>query len=305
MTATEPSLEKTRWLSQTPLQMLRTLYGRYDFEIYLLRRNPLTLAGITIIVIMIAFALLAPTIAPYHPLDVKPAIRLQGPSAEHWMGTDDFGRDIYSRVLYATRTDLWISFSAVGLAAVIGVALGSIAGFVRGFTEEVIMRTLDIIQAFPAFILAMGLAVVLGSGITTIIYVVAFIMIPIFARMVRSEILSARERGYAEVARCMGASDTEIIFKQLLPNCLTPILVQFALSMSYAILDAAALSFIGLGVNPPAPEWGSMVNQGVGYISSGQWWMSIFPGLVMAITILGFNLVADGFRDVLDPKLRS
>jgi peptide/nickel transport system permease protein len=191
------------------------------------------------------------------------------------------------------------------LAAVIGVALGSIAGFVRGLTEEMIMRTLDIIQAFPAFILAMGLAVVLGSGITTIIYVVAFIMIPIFARMVRSEILSARERGYAEVARCMGASDTEIIFKQLLPNCLTPILVQFALSMSYAILDAAALSFIGLGVNPPAPEWGSMVNQGVGYISSGQWWMSIFPGLVMAITILGFNLVADGFRDVLDPKLRS
>ncbi len=130
-------------------------------------------------------------------------------------------------------------------------------------------------------------------------------MIPIFARLVRSEILSAHERGYAEAARCMGASDFEIILKELLPNCLTPVLVQFALSMSYAILDAAALSFIGLGVRPPEPEWGSMVNQGVRYIVSGEWWMSIFPGLVMAITILGFNLFADGARDVFDPRLRS
>jgi peptide/nickel transport system permease protein len=258
-----------------------------------------------IILVMVVVGVFAPLLAPYDPVDVKPAVRMQAPDSEHWMGTDDYGRDIFSRVLYATRTDLVIAFSAVGIAAVLGVILGSIAGYARGLVDEIIMRILDIIQAFPAFILAMGLAVVLGSGKSTIIYVVAFIMIPIFARLVRSEMLSARERGYAEVARGMGASDGEIIFKQLLPNCLTPALVQFALSMSYAILDAAALSFIGLGVHPPESEWGSMVNQGVGFISSGQWWMSIFPGLVMAITILGFNLLADGLRDVFDPRLRS
>ena len=239
------------------------------------------------------------------PLDVNPPIRLQGPSPQHWMGTDDFGRDILSRVLYATRVDLLIAFSAVSVAAIAGIALGSVAGYFRGRVDEFIMRTLDVIQAFPAFILAMGLAVALGSGMMNIIYVVAFIMVPIFARLTRSEVLSARERGYTEAARCMGATQAEIIFVHLLPNCLTPVLVQFALSMSYAILDAAALSFIGLGVNPPEAEWGSMVNQGVRFIVSGEWWMSIFPGLMMSICILGFNLLADGLRDVFDPKLRS
>lgn len=288
-----------------PLSVFQAVGKRYEFEIYLLRRNPMTMLGLTILLIMVLVGILAPYIAPYNPLDVNPKEKLKPPSISHWMGTDDFGRDILTRVLYATRTDLMIATSAVSIAAVIGVLLGSIAGYFRGILDEVIMRILDIVQAFPAFILAMGLAVALGSGKSTIIYVVAFIMIPIFARLVRSEILSARERGYAEAARCMGASNLEIILRELLPNCITPILVQFALSMSYAILDAAALSFIGLGVRPPEPEWGSMVNLGVRYIVSGEWWMSIFPGLVMAITILGFNLFADGARDVFDPRLRS
>jgi peptide/nickel transport system permease protein len=298
-------MAQIKTLQPTFFQMVRTAFKRYDFEIYLLRRNPLTMIGLIIILLIVLVGVFAPTIAPYNPLDVSPAVRLQGPSAQHWMGTDDFGRDIFSRTIFATRVDLTIAFSAVTLAMIIGVALGAAAGFMRGAIDEIIMRILDIIQAFPAFILAMGLAVVLGSGKSTIIYVVAFIMIPVFARLVRSEVLSARERGYAEVARCMGASNGEIIFKQLLPNCMTPILVQYGLSMSYAFLDAAALSFIGLGVHPPEAEWGSMVNQGVGFIASGQWWMSIFPGLVMAFTILGFNLIADGFRDVFDPKLRN
>jgi peptide/nickel transport system permease protein len=260
---------------------------------------------LAIILVMVVVAIFAPTLAPFNPLDVKPAIRLQPPSAANWMGTDEYGRDIFSRVIHATRMDMLIASSAVGIAAVIGVILGAIAGYFRGLVGEIIMRTLDIIQAFPAFILAMALAVALGSGKMTIIYVVAFIMVPIFARLMRSEVLSARERGYTEAARCMGASEAEIIFKQLLPNCITPILVQFALSMSYAILDAAALSFIGLGIRPPEAEWGSMINAGVGYIPSGEWWLSIFPGLVMAVTILGFNLLADGMRDGFDPKLRS
>jgi peptide/nickel transport system permease protein len=261
--------------------------------------------GLVIIVVTVLSGILAPVITPYGPLDVSPKERLQGPSVTHWMGTDDFGRDTLTRVLYATRVDLLIAITAVSVAAIIGTILGAIAGYVRGILDDIVMRALDVCQAFPAFILAMGLAVALGSGKTNIIYVVAFIMIPIFARLVRSEVLSARERGYTEAARTMGSSELEIIFVHILPNCLTPVLVQFALSMSYAILDAAALSFIGLGVRPPEAEWGSMVNQGVAFIVSGKWWMSIFPGLVMAVCILGFNLLADGLRDVFDPKLRS
>jgi len=290
---------------QSRIPVVGLLLRRYDFEIYLLRRNPMSMLGLSIILLVVLAGIAAPILAPYKPLDVNPAIRLQGPSPQHWMGTDDFGRDILSRVLYATRVDLLIAFSAVSVASIAGIALGSVAGYFRGRVDEFIMRTLDVIQAFPAFILAMGLAVALGSGKMNIIYVVAFIMVPIFARLTRSEVLSARERGYTEAARCMGATQAEIIFVHLLPNCLTPVLVQFALSMSYAILDAAALSFIGLGVNPPEAEWGSMVNQGVRFIVSGEWWMSIFPGLMMSVCILGFNLLADGLRDVFDPKLRS
>jgi len=284
---------------------IKVFFRRYDFEIYLLRRNPVTLLGLGIIILITLVAILGPLLAPYDPLALNSSARLQSPSSTYWMGTDDYGRDIFSRVIYATRLDMIIATSAVGMASIIGVILGAIAGFFGGIIGEIIMRILDVIQAFPAFILAMALAVSLGSGRMTIIYVVAFIMVPIFARLMRSEILSARGRGYIEAARGMGASEMEIIFKQLLPNCITPILVQFALSMSYAILDAAALSFIGLGIRPPEAEWGSMVNAGVGYITSGQLWLSVYPGLVMAIAILGFNLLADGMRDVLDPKLRS
>jgi peptide/nickel transport system permease protein len=291
--------------SLSRVSFFRVFRQRYDFEIYLMRRNPMTMIGLIIIVVIVLSGVLAPFIAPFGPLDVNPRERLQAPSFTHWMGTDDFGRDILSRVLYATRVDLLIAFSAVSVAVIIGTVLGSVAGYVRGALDEIIMRALDVCQAFPAFILAMGLAVALGAGKTNIIYVVAFIMIPIFARLVRSEVLSARERGYTEAARTMGSSELEIIFVHILPNCLTPVLVQFALSMSYAILDAAALSFIGLGVRPPEAEWGSMVNQGVAFIVSGKWWMSIFPGFVMAVCILGFNLLADGLRDVFDPKLRS
>ncbi len=287
------------------LHAINIFIKRYDFEFYLLRRNPITLLGLGIILLISLIAILGPAISPYNPLELAPPDRLLGPSATHWMGTDEYGRDIFSRAIHATRVDMIIASSAIGIAMVIGVILGAVAGYFRGIIGEVIMRILDVIQAFPAFILAMALAVAIGSGKSTIIYVVAFIMVPIFARLMRSEMLSARERGYTEAARCMGASELEIIFKQLLPNCISPILVQFALSMSYAILDAAALSFIGLGVRPPEAEWGSMVNAGVGYIAAGQWWLSIFPGLVMAIAILGFNLLADGMRDVFDPKLRS
>jgi peptide/nickel transport system permease protein len=284
---------------------LKAFGERYSYEIYLLRRNPVTVIGFFIVTVVVFCAIFAPIIAPYNPLALNPKDRTSPPSQHNILGTDEYGRDIFSRILYAARVDLFIAFTSVAISAVVGVFLGATSGYLGGIVDEVVMRILDIIQAFPALILAMALAVALGAGKTTIIYVVAFIMVPVFARIMRSEILSARERGYTEAALCMGESDLEIIFKQLLPNCLSPILVQFALNISYAILDAAALSFIGLGVRPPEAEWGSMVNAGVKYISSGQYWLSIFPGLAMAITILGFNLIADGLRDVFDPKMRS
>ena len=299
MTTRAPAT-RTRFLTS-----LRLFWKRYDFEIYLLKRNPITMLGLGIVVMVLLAGILAPVISPYDPLALNPSVRLQGPSLNNWMGTDEYGRDILSRVLWATQVDLLIAFSSVGIAAFLGVFLGSLAGYFRGVLDEAIMRSMDVIQAFPAFILAMGLAVALGAGKSNIVLVVVFIMIPGFARLVRSEMLSARERGYREAAQCMGASDQEIIFVHLLPNCLAPILVRFALSMSLAILDAAGLSFIGLGVIPPEPEWGAMINQGVRFIVSGQWWMSIFPGLAMSVTILGLNLVADGLRDVFDPGLRS
>ena len=284
---------------------LKTFFKRHEYEIYLFRRNPLTVIGSVIVLFVVVIALLAPMIAPYDPLALDPENRTNPPSQQHWLGTDEYGRDIYSRILYAARVDLFIAFTSVGIAALVGVVLGAISGYLGGVIDQIIMRILDIIQAFPSLILAMALSVALGFGEITIIYVIAFIMVPVFARLMRAEMLSARTRGYTEAARSMGASEFEIIFKQLLPNCFSPILVSFSLNMSYAILDAAGLSFIGVGVRPPQAEWGSMVNAGVKYISSGQYWMSIFPGLVMAVTILGINLVADGLRDIFDPKLRS
>jgi peptide/nickel transport system permease protein len=279
-------------------------YKRIEFPLYLMRQNPLTMLGLAIVLGTFFVGAFAPWIAPYDPLKLTVGPRLAAPSADFPMGTDDFGRDILSRIIHATRTDLIIAFSSVGIAALVGTFLGSIAGYFRGAVDEIIMRLLDIVQSFPAFILAMGLAAALGAGTENIIRVVAFIMVPIFARLVRSGMLSVRERGYAEAARAVGASNLEIIFVHLLPNCLFPVLVQFGLNLSYAILDAAGLSFVGLGVRPPEPEWGGMIAEGIRYIVSGEWWMSFFPGLAIFIVILGFNLLTDGLRDVMDPKLR-
>ncbi len=279
-------------------------YRRIEFPLYLMRQNPLTMLGLAIVLGTFFVGAFAPWIAPHDPLKLTVGPRMAAPTLEFPMGTDDFGRDILSRIIYATRTDLIIALSSVGIAALVGTFLGSTAGYFRGALDEIIMRFLDIVQSFPAFVLAMGLAAALGAGTENIIRVVAFIMVPVFARLVRSGMLSVRERGYAEAAKCVGASNLEIIFVHLLPNCLFPVLVQFGLNLSYAILDAAGLSFIGLGVRPPEPEWGGMIAEGVRYIASGEWWMFLFPGLAIFIAILGFNLLTDGMRDVLDPKLR-
>jgi peptide/nickel transport system permease protein len=280
------------------------LWGRFEYPAYVIRRNPVTLFGFAVIVLFVIVGLAAPLIVTHDPIAVSPADALEPPSGAFWFGTDQYGRDVFSRIVYATRLDLFIALSSVGLAFVVGTVLGALAGYYAGATDMLLMRVIDVILAFPPFILAMGTAAALGAGTANIIYVVALIQAPIYVRLARGEILSTKERAYADAARCMGNSGPRIIFGHLLPNCIPPILVQVAVNLSWAILNAAGLSFIGLGVRPPTPEWGVMINEGMSFMLSGQWWLVFFPGIAIFVTILGFNLLADGLRDVFDPRLR-
>jgi peptide/nickel transport system permease protein len=275
-----------------------------DYPVYLIRRNPLTLFGFTVVLLFVIIGLAAPLIATHNPVLVSPIDSLEPPSGTFWFGTDQYGRDVFSRIVYATQLDLFIALTSVGLAVFIGAGLGAVVGYYRGALDTILMRVVDVMMAFPPFVLAMGTAAALGAGTENIIYVVALIQIPIYVRLIRAEVMSARERPYAEAARCMGNSGPEIIFGHLLPNCMPPLLVQVALNLSWAILNAAGLSFIGLGVRPPTPEWGSMINEGMDFMMAGKWWMAFFPGAAIFITILAFNLLADGLRDVFDPRLR-
>lgn len=277
---------------------------RLEYPAYVIRRNPVTLFGFTVVVLLVIVGLAAPLIATHDPIEVSPIDALEPPSRNFWFGTDQFGRDVFSRIVYATRLDLFIALSSVGLAFAAGTVLGALAGYYGGILDMLLMRLIDVILAFPPFILAMGTAAALGAGTANIIYVVALIQSPIYVRLARGEILSTKERAYAEAARCLGNSGPRIIFGHLLPNCIPPILVQVAVNLSWAILNAAGLSFIGLGVRPPTPEWGGMINEGMAFMLSGKWWLVFFPGLAIFITILAFNLLADGLRDVFDPRLR-
>jgi peptide/nickel transport system permease protein len=279
-------------------------WSRIDYPVYLVRRNPITLFGFTVAFLLVILAVTAPVIATHDPVAVSPIDALEPPSSRFLLGTDQYGRDIFSRIVYATRTDLLIALTSVGLAFSVGTVLGALSGYFMGAADTILMRLVDVIMAFPPFILAMGTAAALGAGTANIIYVVALIQMPIYARLARGEILSAKERPYAEAAHTTGNSDLQVIFVHLLPNCIPPLLVQVAVNLSWAILNAAGLSFIGLGVRPPTPEWGGMINEGMAFMLSGHWWLFLFPGVAIVITILAFNLLADGLRDVLDPRLR-
>ncbi len=296
-------MQRTATIESSPGWLAR-IWQSLDYPVYLIRRNPVTLFGFVVVALFLVIGIAAPVIATHDPIALAPLANLEAPSREFLFGTDQFGRDIFSRIVYATQVDLIIALSSVTLAFVIGTTLGALIGYYQGLWDTVLMRVVDVLMAFPPFILAMGTAAALGAGTANIIYVVALIQIPIYVRLVRGEVLSARERPYAEAARCSGNSGLAIIFLHLLPNCLPPLLVQVALNLSWAILNAAGLSFIGLGVRPPTPEWGSMINEGMQFMLSGRWWMAFFPGLAIFVTILGFNLLADGLRDVFDPRLR-
>jgi peptide/nickel transport system permease protein len=241
----------------------------------------------------------------YDPLEANPADFLQPPSLRHWFGTDSSGLDVYTRVLYAPRVDMVIAVAGVLFAVLIGCPLGVFVGYNPDlFASALVMRVMDFIQCLPVFIMAMAMVAALGQDITNVIYVLTIFKIPVFTRLMRGEALSLREIEYIEAARCVGNSGLRTVFRHLLPNSLGPALVQLSISIGAGILMTAGLSFIGAGVRVPTPEWGLMIASGAQNMITGQWWIAFFPGVAMSLAILGFALVGDALRDILDPTRR-
>ncbi|MGB3495782.1 MAG: ABC transporter permease [Elainellaceae cyanobacterium] len=272
---------------------------------YVMGENKITFWAFLLFALLALFALLGEAIAPYDPLASNAAIALQAPTPAHWFGTDQLGRDVLSRVMVATRLDLGIAVSAVLLSFVVGSVLGVAAGYYGGWCDRIISRIVDTIMAFPLFILAMGLVAALGNSVENIIYATAIINLPLYTRVIRSEVIVRREAGFIEAARLAGNGDFRIMAAHLFPNVLPVMMVHISLNMGWAILNAAGLSFIGLGVRPPTPEWGIMVAEGATNIISGEWWLAIFPGVVLMLAVFCFNLLGDGLRDLIDPRMRT
>jgi peptide/nickel transport system permease protein len=272
---------------------------------HVLSDNPVTLLAAALFVGFVVMALVGPWIVPYDPLASNSSVALQPPSADHWFGTDALGRDIFSRVVVATRLDLGIAFAAVAMSFVIGMPMGLAAGFLGGWWDRLISRLADTIMAFPLFVLAMGIVAALGNTVGNIILATAIINLPFYIRVARAEANVRRNAGWVEAARLAGNRNWRILAVHLFPNTLPPAMVQVSLNMGWAILNAAGLSFIGLGVRPPTPEWGILVAEGAQFIVSGEWWVSLFPGLVLMLAVFTFNLLGDALRDIFDPRRRT
>jgi peptide/nickel transport system permease protein len=267
-------------------------------------RSPLTVAGLVLITLFALAAAFAPLLAPANPLKQVLSTRLKPPSSAHWLGTDQLGRDLLSRMIFGARISLLVGLVVVSLAGSLGTFVGLIAGYTGGWLDEGLMRLTDVFLAFPALILAMAISGALGPSLTNAMIAIAAVTWPIYARLVRAQVLSLREREYVEAARSLGASTPRILWQHILPNTLAPLLVQASFDMGGAILAAAGLSFIGFGTQPPTPEWGVMISEGRNYITT-QPWLSLFPGLAILFTVAAFNLIGDGLRDALDPRLRG
>ena len=269
-----------------------------------LSKNKAALVGGAIVLIFILLAILAPVIAPYEPDKMHIKDKLQGPSADYWLGTDDKGRDILSRLLWGARISLTVGIVSTIIGAAVGIALGIVSGFYGGRVDSFIMRVCDVLLAFPGILLALAIVSVLGASTINVIFAVAFFAIPTFARIVRGSTLSVKKLEYIDAIRAMGARDSRIILKHILPNITSPIIVQFTLYIASAIITAAALSFLGMGTQPPTPEWGTMLSDGRSYIRTAPY-ITLFPGLAILMVVVGFNLFGDGLRDALDPKTKK
>lgn len=272
---------------------------------WVVRGNPITAFAIAGVTFLTFIALFAPWIAPYDPLASNVEHALQAPSAEYWLGTDQLGRDILSRIIAATRLDLMIAVSAVGISFIFGAVIGAFCGYYGGPLDAILGRIVDVLMAFPLFVLAMALVAALGNKVENIVIATAVINLPFYIRFARAEVNVRRQAEWVEAARAGGEGHVAIILRYLLPNVLPAIVVQISLNLGWAVLNAAGLSFIGLGVSAPTPEWGIMVAEGARFITSGQWWLVGFPGLALMFTVLFFNLMGDGLRDILDPRMRT
>ncbi|TLS35696.1 ABC transporter permease [Pseudalkalibacillus caeni] len=268
------------------------------------KKNKLAITGAVIVLLFILMALLADFIAPYGMNEQSLADKNLAPSSEHWFGTDDFGRDILSRVIFGARISLWVGFFAVLGSAVVGSLLGIIAGYFGRWVDTIISRIFDIMLAFPSILLAIAVVAVLGPSLRNALIAIAIINIPNFGRLVRSRVLSVKEEEYIMSAKAIGMSNGRILFSHVLPNSIAPIIVQGTLAIATAIIEAAALGFLGLGAQPPQPEWGKMLADSRQYIIQAPWTV-FFPGLAIMLTVLGFNLMGDGLRDALDPRMKN
>lgn len=267
-------------------------------------RNPVSAAAFAFMLALLVLATLAPRIIPYDPNATDLDHVLLGPSALHWFGTDQVGRDVFSRVLIASRLDLAIAFSAVLLSFAIGTFVGGAAAFFGGTVDRLVGRATDVLMTFPLFVVAMAMVAALGNSIQSIVFASAVVNLPFFVRLARSEVSILRTQEYVEAARAGGNSNLQILFGFMIPNALPTLTVQVSTGLGWAVLNAASLSFIGLGIRPPTAEWGIMVADGAANILSGYWWLAIFPGAALTLTVLCFNLLGDGLRDIIDVRTR-
>ncbi|MCL4467296.1 MAG: ABC transporter permease [Chloroflexi bacterium] len=277
--------------------------GRLASTFRRLLQNRGATIGLAVLSFLVVIAVLAPQLAPYDPVDMVPDDRFLLPSGAHPLGTDQFGRDLLSRIMHGARISLTVGLISVGIAAVIGVVLGLLAGYYSGWLDAVIMRSIDVMMAFPGILLALVIVAVLGAGITNVMIAVGISSVPTYARLTRGCVLSAKEFLYVDAARTLGCRDRRILFRHILPNVLAPLIVVSTLGVAGAILSSAALSFLGLGAQPPSPEWGAMLSGGRAYLRDS-WWIATFPGLAIMLAVLSINMLGDGLRDALDPRMK-
>lgn len=271
--------------------------------LYLIRRSPLSLLGITLFSVFLLLAILAPYIMPYSPFKINLSGAFQQPNIEHLFGTDEMGRDILSRILWGCRISLQVGVTVVLISLCIGTILGGVAGYVGGAVEEIIMRFTDLVLAFPSLVLAMALSAALGPGLNNAIFAISITWWPWYARLIRGQVLSIREAGFVEAARCVGASDFRILFRHIIPNSFGPVIVNASMDFGWAILMTSSLGFLGIGAQPPTPEWGAMINAGRLYFMDKPW-IATFPGLAILFVVLASNLIGDGLGEILNPRLR-
>jgi peptide/nickel transport system permease protein len=277
--------------------------GYWSIVLRQLLHNRGAIVGAVILLCILFLGLAAPVVSPYPPTDITGELGLQPPNREHLMGTDNFGRDVFSRVIFGGRISMSVGFISVGIGAATGLILGLGAGYFGGWLDAFIMRMIDALLAFPGILLALAIVAVLQPSLRNVMVAVGISSVPRFTRVVRGSVLSARENLYVDAARCVGCSSLRIIYRHILPNVMGPVIILATLGIGGAILTGTSLSFLGLGASPPTPEWGLMLSSGRSYIGLA-WWMTAFPGLAILITVLSVNMLGDGLRDALDPRLR-